>query len=181
MATLYQVNRVNSGCDHEQIDSTDWELWLEDHVPALLLYARQQCRNEADAQDLVQEAAVECWRRRVPGHAPAVALAYATIRRRAIDLARSSQRRGHRESMAVQQTGLCWFDESLEDRERARLLQQGLGSLVPEQREAITLKLWGGLTFEEVGEALGIPANTAASRYRYGLEQLRKILKETLV
>jgi len=181
VATLYQVNRVNSGCDHEQIDSTDWEQWLENHVPSLLLYARQQCRNEADAQDLVQEAAIECWRRRIPGNLPALALAYATIRRRAIDLGRSSERRERRESIVVQRTETCWFDENLEDRERGRLLQQGLGSLVPEQREVITLKLWGGLTFEEVGEALGIPANTAASRYRYGLQQLRRILKEILV
>jgi RNA polymerase sigma-70 factor (ECF subfamily) len=43
----------------------------------------------------------------------------------------------------------------------------------------ITLKVWGGLTFEEIAATLDIPANTAASRYRYGLEELRKLTKET--
>ena len=43
-------------------------------------------------------------------------------------------------------------------------------------REVVTLKTWGGLTFAEIAEALEIPANTAASRYRYGLEELRRAL-----
>jgi len=44
----------------------------------------------------------------------------------------------------------------------------------------ITLKIWGGLTFAEIAAALEIPANTAASRYRYGLAELRKLTKEVL-
>jgi RNA polymerase sigma-70 factor (ECF subfamily) len=49
-------------------------------------------------------------------------------------------------------------------------------------REVVTLKTWGGLTFAEIAEALEIPANTAASRYRYGLEELRKALgSKTLI
>ena len=38
------------------------------------------------------------------------------------------------------------------------------------------LKLWAGLTFEEIATALVIPPNTAASRYRYALEKLRAIM-----
>jgi RNA polymerase sigma-70 factor (ECF subfamily) len=41
----------------------------------------------------------------------------------------------------------------------------------------VTLKIWGELTFEEIAQVLEVPANTAASRYRYGLEALRKTLK----
>ena len=47
-------------------------------------------------------------------------------------------------------------------------------------REVITLKMWGGLTFAEIADTLGIPANTAASRYRYGLAELRRLTKEVL-
>jgi RNA polymerase sigma-70 factor (ECF subfamily) len=47
-------------------------------------------------------------------------------------------------------------------------------------REVITLKVWGGLTFAEIADALRIPPNTAASRYRYGLTELRKLTKEVL-
>ena len=48
--------------------------------------------------------------------------------------------------------------------------------LPQEQREVVALKIDGGLTFAEIGEALSISANTAASRYRYALEKLRDSL-----
>jgi RNA polymerase sigma-70 factor (ECF subfamily) len=62
-------------------------------------------------------------------------------------------------------------DASLEARDVLALLP-------PEQAEVMVLHLWHGLTFAEVGESLGIPVNTAASRYRYGLEKLRAIWRE---
>ncbi len=52
-------------------------------------------------------------------------------------------------------------------------LERALRSLPTEQREVVALKLDGGLTFAEVASALGVSANTAASRYRYALEKLR--------
>jgi RNA polymerase sigma-70 factor (ECF subfamily) len=48
-----------------------------------------------------------------------------------------------------------------------------LTALPVEQREVVVMKIWGRLTFPQMGEALGISANTAASRYRYALEKLR--------
>ena len=53
-----------------------------------------------------------------------------------------------------------------------------LEKLPPEQREVIVLKIWHEHTFEEIGDLLGISPNTAAGRYRYGLEKLRACLKE---
>ena len=46
-----------------------------------------------------------------------------------------------------------------------------------EQREVVVLKIWGQLTFEEAAAVIGISPNTAASRYRYGLEKLKDIWK----
>jgi RNA polymerase sigma-70 factor (ECF subfamily) len=45
--------------------------------------------------------------------------------------------------------------------------------LPPEQKEVIFLKVFDGLTFKEIGSVCGISANTAASRYRYGIEKIR--------
>jgi RNA polymerase sigma-70 factor, ECF subfamily len=56
-------------------------------------------------------------------------------------------------------------------------LADALGELPPEQRAVVHLKLWEGLTFEQIADALGIPLNTAASRYRYGLDKLRERLR----
>lgn len=52
-----------------------------------------------------------------------------------------------------------------------------LAELPPEQREAIVLKLWHGCTFEEIGGLMEISANTAAGRYRYGLQKIKTKLE----
>jgi len=175
---LQSRNRVNSGSESDDSTNSDWETWVANHAGRFLLYARQVSRCEADAYDLVQEAIVESWGRQPDGRPPPIALVYATIRRRAIDLARSEDRRNHRESRVAEDTNFVWFDSGVEDRERDKLLQNAMSSLLDIYREVVVLKVWGELTFAEIAEALDIPANTAASRYRYGLEELRKLTKE---
>lgn len=176
--TLDKVNRVNGGRQHEMPGSSGWDEWLTRHAPKLLLYARQQARCEADARELVQDAVVEAWRRQGDGTMPAPGLIFGLIRRRAIDLARRNDRRLNRETAAYDTAPQEWFAPEIEDRERARMLQDALSRLPAAQREVVTLKVWGELTFAEIAEALDIPANTAASRYRYALEELRKLTKE---
>ena len=53
-------------------------------------------------------------------------------------------------------------------------LAEALAELPPDQRAVVHLKLWEGLTFEQIAEALDIPLNTAASRYRYGVRQIAR-------
>lgn len=158
----------------ERTDGSDWERWVADHAPKLLLFARQQSRSEADAQDLVQEAVVECWQRQADGTPPPLPRVFATIRRRAIDLARREDRRTNRELAAAERPTECWFETAIEDCERVQMIQAAMSRLPEIYREVITLKVWGELTFAEIGDALGVPPNTAASRYRYGLAELRK-------
>jgi RNA polymerase sigma-70 factor (ECF subfamily) len=57
-------------------------------------------------------------------------------------------------------------------------LGEALAGLSPEQREAIVLKEFEGLTFKAIGSACGVSTFTAASRYRYGLARLRKFFGE---
>jgi RNA polymerase sigma-70 factor (ECF subfamily) len=56
------------------------------------------------------------------------------------------------------------------------LLLRRAGDLPADQREAVYLKVFNGLTFKEIGSVCGVSANTAASRYRYGIEKLREAL-----
>jgi RNA polymerase sigma-70 factor (ECF subfamily) len=156
-----------------------WRRWVEDHTPKLLLFARQKARSEADAQDLVQEAVLESWGRQDNGEPPPLALVFATLRRRAIDQARREDRRANRELAAMPPVEL-WFDVSVETRELSQLVQDAMNRLPHMLREVITLKIWGELTFAEIAGALEIPVNTAASRYRYGLAELRKLTKGVL-
>jgi RNA polymerase sigma-70 factor (ECF subfamily) len=127
----------------------------------------------------MQEAIIEAARRNPKSGPPAPALVFATMHRRAIDRARREDRRTARESDAAEPGG-AWFDTSVEDRERTKLIQEAMEKLPEIYREVVTLKVWGELTFAEIADSLDIPANTAASRYRYGLQELRKLTREVL-
>jgi RNA polymerase sigma-70 factor (ECF subfamily) len=52
------------------------------------------------------------------------------------------------------------------------ILEQALGTLPPDQREVVHLKVFEGFTFAEIADPTGVSINTAASRYRYALDKL---------
>ena len=54
---------------------------------------------------------------------------------------------------------------------------QAAPTLPADQRAVVHLRLWEGLTFEQIAALLEIPLNTAASRYRYGVDKLRERLR----
>lgn len=55
-------------------------------------------------------------------------------------------------------------------------LTDALRHLPAEQREAVHLHVYEGLTFKEAAAVTGESANTVAARYRYALEKLRREL-----
>jgi RNA polymerase sigma-70 factor (ECF subfamily) len=61
--------------------------------------------------------------------------------------------------------------------EGQQMLAAAVERLPNEQREVVILKIWNELTFAEIGHVLEISQNTAASRYRYALGALKKILQ----
>ncbi len=71
-----------------------------------------------------------------------------------------------------------WFEIELVDRASELDLRRSLSRLPAEQCEVVMLHIWGGLSFQEAGTALGISPNTAASRYRYALEALKRSLNK---
>ena len=158
--------------------SQEWRDWLDRNGPRLMLFARQQTRCEADAEDVLQSALVRTWKTHqgLPDQ-QLVSLAYTNIRRCAIDLGRSNERRRRREEEAVVDRGelVAWFELPEDDTSRA--LQVALSKVPEKFREVITLKIWGELTFDQIAKTLDLSPNTAASRYRYGMEALRKSLE----
>jgi RNA polymerase sigma-70 factor (ECF subfamily) len=144
----------------------------------LLLFARQQTPVLADAEDIVQEAFVRFWRARGQDRSLTPGLMFTMIRRIAIDQARKSSGRIRTETTAAAgvETSDGWFVDPAESRERNEMIVDALRRLPQAQREVLVLKIWGGLTFEEISETLEVSANTAASRYRYALDHLRESL-----
>ena len=63
------------------------------------------------------------------------------------------------------------------DADERLILEAALRQLPAEQREVIYLKVFEGMTFQEIGERCGCGLNTAASRYRYALGALRATLQ----
>ncbi|MBK1883621.1 RNA polymerase sigma factor [Luteolibacter pohnpeiensis] len=156
---------------------TEWKSWLADHTARFLLFARQQTRCSHDAEDVLQDALVESWKR--AGGQPEPALVFATIRRRAIDLSRRIDKRTEREIAADAERPRLISPHA--DREEAAFLENAILHLPENQQEVVTLKIWGGLTFAEISETLEIPAGTAASRYRLALDALRQNLSSSLI
>jgi RNA polymerase sigma-70 factor, ECF subfamily len=68
--------------------------------------------------------------------------------------------------------------ELLLEKEESMKLLRAMTELPAEQREVVVLHLRADMTFKEIAESKEISINTAQSRYRYGIDKLRKILSE---
>jgi len=96
----------------------------------------------------------------------------------AIDLMRRrGARQKYHEQLAAEPAQLFAPTSDPDESAFRAALTGALGELPPEQRTVVHLKLWEGLTFEQIAAALDVPLNTAASRYRYGLDKLRGRLR----
>jgi RNA polymerase sigma factor (sigma-70 family) len=95
-----------------------------------------------------------------------------SYRNRALNYRRSLWRR-----LAREWESLRWFERAPDETDTERAAMRCLAALPQPQREVIVLKIWHRYTFEEIGELLGVSPNTAAGRYRYGMEKLRATLE----
>jgi RNA polymerase sigma-70 factor (ECF subfamily) len=133
------------------------------------------------AEDAVHDAVVRLCRPGAPRPTgDAVAYVFAAVRNAAVD---DRRRAGPRPAAAVSIFDLAEpaagdrpADASIADAERDLRVADALGALAPEQREAVVLHLFAGLTFAQAAEAAGVPLQTLASRYRRGLAALREPL-----
>jgi len=62
--------------------------------------------------------------------------------------------------------------------ERLDEIEGLLGRLPRRQAEAVRLRVFGGLAFQSIAEAVGVSLPTVKSRFRYGVERLRGILRK---
>ena len=102
------------------------------------------------------------------------------VKRTALDFLQAREKRKERE-LAISHSlnaDAPWFECALEQDERRCHLEKAMAQLPPEQREVLVLKIWGGLTFPQIGAITEVSANTAASRYRYALAALRDRLMD---
>jgi RNA polymerase sigma-70 factor (ECF subfamily) len=160
--------------------SSDLERLYDEHAQALFAFLLNLTRNESDTRDLLQELFVKLARQPalLTGVREERAFLLRLVHNAAIDLMR---RRGTRERNYEQlaSESLTAFAPAADPDEQAfrQAFSAALGELPAEQRAVVHLKLWEGLTFEAIATTLGISLNTAASRYRYGIDKLRQRLR----
>jgi RNA polymerase sigma factor (sigma-70 family) len=147
---------------------------VDEHAAALVLYARQWC---AAPEDVVQEAFVKLAGQRQPPDRVLPWL-YRVVRNGALSAARAARRRRRHETEAASRAG-AWFVPSPAARLDAEAATAALQALPPEMRETIVAHLWGGLTFEQIGELTGVSSSTAHRRYLTALAALRERLETT--
>ena len=137
-------------------------------------------RDDALAQDAVQEAFLGVWRaadRFVAERAKPSTWLLTLVHRRAVDLVRREERR-RAEPLSETETSGAETPDEAELAAQRQTIRDALRRLPPEQREAIELAYYGGYTQSELAERLGQPLGTIKSRMFTGLARLRETLGE---
>ena len=152
-------------------DPAWYEQLYEAKAAELLLYGRALGLSHNEAEDVLQETFVALMALEAAPRQPEHYCLRA-FRNRALNFRRSLWRRLTRELESAR-----WFERGEAEAPAERAAMRCLAALPAEQREVIVLKFWHQLTFEAIGELLEIPPNTAAGRYRYGLQKLKACLQ----
>jgi RNA polymerase sigma-70 factor (ECF subfamily) len=144
-----------------------FEQFYEARASGLILYGRALGLGHGEAEDVLHETFLAVMRR---GEFPREAENYfvRSYRNRALNHKRSLWRRLTREIESHR-----WFEVSQEEDPAIETAMRALTELPLDQREVIVLKIWNRFTFEEIGGLLEVSPNTAAGRYRYGLQKIK--------
>ena len=137
-------------------------------------------RDRALAEDAVQEAFLAVWRSADAykrERAKPSTWILTVVHRRAVDLVRREQSRRGEPLEVAPEPSVGPVDEDAVLRDRRAAVQAALTQLPGDQRQALELAYYGGLTQSELAERLGVPLGTVKSRMFAGLGRLRELLE----
>jgi RNA polymerase sigma-70 factor (ECF subfamily) len=161
---------------------------LRRHQALVHALVRRYATRPEDARDLAQKAflrAFEAARRTLPRLSAGGGLPFkAWLARIAVNLGKNHARQASRWRLApvtaLEQTPGSGpsAPEALERTERERQARAAVLALPRRQREVLTLRIDGGLSFQEIGEALGITQNNAKVHFHHAVQKLRTVVTE---
>jgi RNA polymerase sigma-70 factor (ECF subfamily) len=171
------VSRIASG------DRGAFAEFYDRHAPAVLGLLVRLLGQRADADDVLQDAFLQVWRRAPQydaGRSTPLGWLILIARSRALDYLR---RRRPPNAPAPETADVALADpaDGLQWRETAGCVRAALKQLPKEQRSAIGLAFFAGLSHEQVARRLGVPLGTAKTRIRLGIQRLRALLDEVSV
>lgn len=138
--------------------------------------------NAEDARDALQEAFVKCWRHR--REVAEIQNLKAWIFRIALNAGRDLRGaawRRRRRPLSEGEPGLVAAPDRNETdlirAEQLALVRRALAGLRAEEQEVFLLRQNGGMTYEQIAEATGLPVGTVKTRMRLALQKLREALE----
>ncbi len=154
------------------------EQTYRDHRQGLFSLALSITRRPDLAEDAVQDAFVRLWRSAIRPKGDQVAYVFASVRNAALELARR-----RRDTDGVP---LSLFDREQADpasaaidAEQRQIVRRVVDALPSEQREAVVMRIYAGLTFRQIAEVVGEPLPTIASRYRRALQRIKETIESS--
>jgi RNA polymerase sigma-70 factor, ECF subfamily len=153
--------------------------------PVLYGMALRIMNDAGEAEDVLQDGFLYIWRQASafdPGRGSSFAWAVMVVRNKAIDKLRVRQR-GERLHERVTSFPELFSDRDEQSalepvlRERQSEVRSALSEVSPEQRQALELSYFSGLTHEQIAAQLGAPLGTVKARIRRGLLRLREVFR----
>lgn len=163
---------------------------LYDRFSGVLFSTACRILNQQEAaEDLIQEVFVQIWEKAAlydPKRGKPLTWAITLTRNRAIDRLRSIHRRQKLSEEIEREAEIDNYQtdkssaEEVTTSEKSQIIREAILQLSPDQRCAIELAFFSGLTQTEIAEILHEPLGTVKARIRRGMTRLRDLLKEEL-
>ena len=156
-----------------------------------LLYAtiHRVLNDHQDTEDIMQEVLMQIWQKAhlyEPAKGKPLTWVTTMARNRAIDRIRSKQRRSklnddfEQESKPLQPEFVDDTSDLVTAKENDAVMQSAVAELTPDQREAIQLAYFGGLTQSEIADRLREPLGTVKARIRRGVQRLEQVVRRRM-
>lgn len=170
-------------------DATAFELFYDRYERLFFGLVLRIVRDEKEAEDVLQDAAVQIWERVLQYHSALgrpLSWAVTLVRNKAIDRLRAGKRRGELLERVAGEWGMSEgglsapTDPSRVGSDGAEMVKRSLLGLPVDQRHAIELAYFGGLSQSEIADHLNQPLGTIKARIRRGMITLRDALEGAL-
>jgi RNA polymerase sigma-70 factor, ECF subfamily len=147
------------------------------HLDAAYTLARYLTRNDADAQDVVQDASLRALKYFAGFRGTTAADGRAWFLTIVRNTAYTWRQRGRNDAAATEFNEELHSDGPVDDRAAAIDVREALERLPPEFREVIVLRELEGLSYKEIGEVTGVPVGTVMSRLARARKRLQGALQ----
>lgn len=157
-------------------DRCAFQTFHDRYAARVASFARQLNQDRQLDEDIVQEVFTSVWTRAAsfnPERGDAAGWLYTLTRNKVIDLWRRSSKGGQAEEIDDRR-----LPAPREEDDLRLALRQALSHVSPEQRQAIELAYFDGLTYQETAHELELPEGTLKSRIRLGLRTMRSVLTQ---